>query len=110
MTLWPPLFTLPLRMLAAAALLIVSVAQSGRYSVIRYLLAAAVFLIGLLTLSQYLFGWDLHVDQWLFRDSANAYNIAPGRMSPFSTWTFVMLGMGLAALRCPVICGTPQSW
>ena len=64
----------------------------------------------LLTLSQYLFGWDLHVDQWLFRDSANAYNIAPGRMSPFSTWTFVMLGMGLAALRCPVICGTPQSW
>ena len=48
-----------------------------------------------------MFGWDLHVDQWLFRDSANAYNIAPGRMSPFSAWTFVMLGMGLAALRCP---------
>lgn len=33
-------------MLAATALWSVSVAQSGRYRVIRYLLAAAIFLIG----------------------------------------------------------------
>lgn len=86
---------------AACALWAVSAAQSSRYRFIRYLLAATVFLIGLLTLSQYLFDWDLNIDQLLFRDSANAYNIAPGRMSPFSAWTFVMLGMGLAALRRP---------
>jgi len=87
--------------LSALALMSLSATRSTRYRVSRYALAAAVSLLGLLTLCQYLFGWQMHIDELLFRDNANAYNAVPGRMSPFTAWAFLMLGMGLAALRCP---------
>ncbi|MES2509111.1 MAG: ATP-binding protein [Pseudomonadota bacterium] len=65
-----------------------------------YALATVVSTIGVLTLCEYLFSWNLRIDELLFRDRANAYNATPGRMSPFSAWTFVMLGLGLGFVRC----------
>ncbi|MEO8145279.1 MAG: CHASE3 domain-containing protein, partial [Betaproteobacteria bacterium] len=65
------------------------------------ILALAVAALGLATLGQYLFGWQLGIDEALFRDTANAYNATPGRMSPYSAVTFACLGLGLAALRQP---------
>ncbi len=86
--------------LAALALL----AGFHRYNKTRryvsYALAAAISAIGVLTLCEYLFAWNLGIDELLFRDRANAYNLTPGRMSPFSAWTFVMLGIGLGFVRC----------
>src|SRR3990170_6882746 len=40
-------------------------------------------LIGLLTLSEYVFGWNSGIDQWLFRETAGAVGTShPGRMAP----------------------------
>ena len=87
--------------LSALALMSLPANRNTHYRVGRYALATVVSLLGLLTLCQYLLGWQLHIDELLFRDNANAYNAVPGRMSPFTAWAFLMLGMGLAALRCP---------
>jgi signal transduction histidine kinase len=65
-----------------------------------YALAAAVSAIGAATLCEYLFAADLRIDELLFRDEADVYNPAPGRMSPFSAWIFFMLGIGLGFVRC----------
>src|SRR5580698_6423560 len=45
------------------------------------LLAYAVGAIGVATLSEYLFGWRLGIDELLISDTADAYNPVPGRMS-----------------------------
>jgi PAS domain S-box-containing protein len=53
-------------------------------------------LIGLLTLSQYLFGWNIGLDQLLFRDLAGAAETSiPGRPSPHSALTFTLVGLAL---------------
>lgn len=60
--------------------------------------AGATALIGLLTLSQYLFGIDLGIDQLLVREPANAAGtLAPGRMAPTSAVNFLLLGCALIA-------------
>jgi PAS domain S-box-containing protein len=58
--------------------------------------ALIVAVIGLLTFSQYLFGWKLEVDELLFRDSAGAVATShPGRMSPNSALSFLLVGLAL---------------
>jgi signal transduction histidine kinase len=86
--------------LCAAALLVGLRRHEKRMRYWGYALAAAVSAIGAATLFEYLFAVDLRIDELLFRDGANAYNLAPGRMSPFSAWTFFMLGIGLGFVRC----------
>jgi His Kinase A (phospho-acceptor) domain len=56
--------------------------------------AALVVLIGVLTLTEYAFGWDLHIDEWLFRDAVDAPGTShPGRMAPLTALGFVLLGL-----------------
>ncbi|MGV0024947.1 PAS domain-containing sensor histidine kinase [Phormidesmis priestleyi] len=64
-------------------------------------LAANVALIGLLTLSQYIFGWDLGIDQSLFRDDSTRAGFSPGRMGLNTALSFVLVGgaLGLSAHR-----------
>ena len=65
--------------------------QAGRLAA---LLAA---LVGLLTLFEYLAGWDLGIDQLLFGEPAGTVGtFVPGRMAPDSALSF--LGLGLALL------------
>ncbi|CBE69158.1 putative Histidine kinase [Candidatus Methylomirabilis oxygeniifera] len=62
--------------------------------------AATVVLMGLLTLSEYLFGWDLGIDQLLVKDlqaAAGPYH-APGRMAFASALNFLLLGGALLLL------------
>ncbi|MBW4441255.1 MAG: hypothetical protein KME10_08495 [Plectolyngbya sp. WJT66-NPBG17] len=58
--------------------------------------AIAVSTIGLLTLSQYLFGWNLGIDELLFRDQpispATSY---PGRMGVNTAINFTFIGSAL---------------
>jgi PAS domain S-box-containing protein len=55
-----------------------------------------VMALGMATLGEYLFGWQLGIDELLFRDTGNAYNLIRGRMSPYSAGIFAMLGTALA--------------
>ncbi|NJM71487.1 MAG: PAS domain S-box protein [Scytonema sp. RU_4_4] len=58
--------------------------------------AIAVTLIGLLTLCQYLFGWNLGIDELLFRDSKEAVEtFYPGRMGANSAVNFLLSGLAL---------------
>ena len=55
--------------------------------------AGGAVLLGLLTLGEYLFDWNLHIDQWLFEAPAGAVGtLAPGRMAPSTTLDFILLG------------------
>lgn len=61
--------------------------------------ALVVTLLGLLTLGEYLFGWELGIDQWLFKDLGGGMtNLTPGRMSPTTAVNFLFLGMALLFL------------
>ena len=55
-------------------------------------------LLGLLTLLEYLLGWDLKIDQLLIDDHTQAYNVFRGRMSPMSAAAFIAAGAALAAM------------
>ncbi len=62
--------------------------------------AALVAVIGVLTLAQYLFGISLGIDQLLFTDSRTAVGTAmPGRMSPATAFSFLLLGSALLLMR-----------
>ncbi len=64
--------------------------------------AAMVALIGLLTLSECLFGWDLGIDQLLFTEPPGAVGTsASGRMAPTTALDFLMLGLALFLLDAP---------
>ena len=53
-------------------------------------------LIGLLTLGEYVFGWNLGIDQWLFREPPGTVGTShPGRMAPETALNFVFLSVAL---------------
>jgi len=82
---------------AAASLFILSNRPSLSMLRLSQALALAVVILGLATLGEYLFKWDLGIDEFLFRDTANAFNAIRGRMSPLTTLLFALLGLSLAA-------------
>jgi methyl-accepting chemotaxis protein len=58
--------------------------------------ALAVALVGLLTLSEYILGRDLGIDQLLFREPGGAVGTStPGRMSPNTALNFLLIGLAL---------------
>jgi signal transduction histidine kinase len=66
-------------------------------------MAILVTALGALPLSEYLFGWDLGLDQWLFPnaggDSTNPY---PERMSPSSAFCLPLIGCSLWVASQPL--------
>ena len=86
--------------LAGTTLLLVR-AESPRHPQQRAacLCAAAVALIGGLTLGEYLFGWDLGIDQLLFAELPGPAGAPePGRMAPQAAASFLALGVALLVL------------
>ena len=58
--------------------------------------------IGLLTLSQHAFGWDLGIDQLLFEQPLDSMTVsAAGRMAPAAAFDFVILGCALLLTPYP---------
>lgn len=52
--------------------------------------------MGMLTLGEYFFGWNVGIDQWLIREAPGAPETTnPGRMSPATAFCFVLIGIGL---------------
>ncbi|MFZ0546314.1 MAG: PAS domain S-box protein [Candidatus Promineifilaceae bacterium] len=63
---------------------------------IAQLLAVLVTVIGLITLTEYLFGWNLGLDQLLFKDAAAVEETTiPGRPSPYTAIAFTLIGIAL---------------
>ncbi|BBP04997.1 hypothetical protein TPL01_19290 [Sulfuriferula plumbiphila] len=84
--------------LAAWALFMLGKRPSQSRSRLAQIVALVVVALGLATLSQYLFGWQLGIDELLFHDTADAYNAIRGRMSPFTAVAFAIIGLTLTAL------------
>lgn len=65
--------------------------------------ALLVTLIGMLTLSQDLFGWDLGIDDLLYQEAAGTVQTSkPGRMAPFTALCFFLSGIALLLLDAKV--------
>lgn len=62
------------------------------------ILAGIILVISALTLSQYLFGWNLKIDQLIFADSDTAPHKFPGRMSPLTAINFVLISFSLLTM------------
>ena len=61
--------------------------------------AVIVALIGLITLSQHIFGWDVGLDQLLFHESKEAAGQSfPGRMGVAASLNFFFLGLAISFL------------
>ena len=61
--------------------------------------AFTVTLLGLLTLVEYLFGWDISIDQLLFQEPSVAVGTSqPGRMAFAPAVCFLLLGLALLLL------------
>jgi PAS domain S-box-containing protein len=62
--------------------------------------AAVVAILGLLTLSEHLIGWNLGIDQLLFVEAYGALATAsPGRMGPPASTCFTLAGIALLLLH-----------
>ncbi|MFN0080410.1 MAG: PAS domain S-box protein [Prosthecobacter sp.] len=73
---------------------------------LRLGLAAAVGLLGALTLGQYLTGADFGIDQLIIRDAEVVAGQPAGRMSPVAALCFILSSAALALLRR----GATQRW
>jgi len=63
-------------------------------------LALLAGLVGLLTLSEYIFGCNLGIDLLLFPEKAGAIGtFSPGRMAPLTAMNFVLLSLALLLLN-----------
>jgi len=61
--------------------------------------ACAISVVGLLTLTEYCFGWDIGIDQLLFRELKGAVGTtSPGRMAHITAFNFLLLGVALLLL------------
>src|ERR1700736_4530110 len=71
--------------LCGAALMIVADRAAVHVERMARGFALAAVVIGLATLAEYVFGWQLGIDELLVKDSdVFTYNVFRGRMSPFS--------------------------
>lgn len=69
-------------------------------------LGLAVAVLGSLTFAQYLFGFELGLDEVLFQHHVTTRTSHPGRMAPDTALALVMAGCGLALFRKrPAIAG-----
>ncbi len=82
--------------LVGLALWFIATGRSRTSYRLPQILALLVFLIGLLTLSEYLFGWDLGIDQFLFQNTAST--TIKIRMAEATAFGFTLLGLALLLL------------
>lgn len=66
---------------------------------LSFSLAGIIVSVGGLTLSQYLFGWNLGIDQYLFQDVSLFPQPYPGRMGEVTAINFLLLGTSFLWLR-----------
>jgi signal transduction histidine kinase len=73
--------------------------------------AVTVALIGSLTLSQHIFGWDLGIDNLIVQDHHTVHTRYPGRMSPVTASNFLLLGVAFLLVDFETRSGKrPAQW
>lgn len=85
--------------LCGASLLILADRVSARLERLAQCFAIVAMTIGAATLVEYVFGLQLGVDELLIKDYDAGDILFPGRMSPFSASTFIVIGFALAGMR-----------
>jgi len=75
--------------------------QQRNYKIGRAL-AVITMLIGLLTLTEYIFGWNLYIDQLFVHDGNTLGNPYPGRMAFVASICFSLWGLSLLYIRSVV--------
>src|SRR3989338_2285156 len=64
------------------------------------LCALVVVIVSLLTICEYIFNWNLGIDQALFKDDPMAIGTSnPGRMSPITALNFILAGASLLLIN-----------
>ncbi len=81
--------------MAGGALFLLAGPGSARFELAVRCFGAVVLLIGVSTIAEYLFDWQLGLDEALFRDPVGAFVSFRGRMSPYSALAFVAVGSAL---------------
>lgn len=72
---------------------------TGKKRGLATFLAVITFLIGVLTVSEYVFHWDAQIDELLFRDKKTVAPLHPGRMAFATASGFVIFGLSLGCFR-----------
>ena len=85
---------------------------SGTRKIVVQILATFVVLVGLLSTAEHLFGWNLHIDQSLFREAPAESFIPerPGLVTPITALDFLLLGMALLVLDRPFVWKSRKHW
>jgi signal transduction histidine kinase len=87
-------------LVACGVSLALTVRGGRRLTLVARTLAGGVALIGALTLTEHVFGWNIGIDQLLFTEAAGAAATAsPGRMGPNAALSFVLAGLALLSLQ-----------
>ncbi len=74
----------------------ISTRASAAFAVAYRAVSALVFLLGFLTLAEYVFGVDLRIDQLFMQHYVDLHTSAPGRMAPNTALCFTLVGLSLA--------------
>ena len=72
---------------------------SSQKKVLVTTISVTVFLIGTATLFEYLFSYNLGIDELLFKDHDEIGTSDPGRISPISAFNFSLLGVAISFLK-----------
>ncbi len=88
-----------LMLVALSVLLVQASSASTARRRVAQVCAAIVAVVGMLTLSEHVFGWHLGIDQLLFVESAvEAGASFPGRMGVAASLDFLLLGIALSTI------------
>ncbi len=74
------------------------------------ILAAITALVGLLSVTEHLFGWDLGIDQLLFHEPAADTFVRPGLIAPITALDFLLLGLALVLLDWVISWRSRRFW
>ncbi len=76
---------------------LIGLSTKGRgWAIVANLLALVPLVVGALTLSQHLVGWNLHIDELLAPEPAGALaTMSPNRMGPPAAFIYLLLGVSL---------------
>ncbi|MEG4273845.1 MULTISPECIES: PAS domain S-box protein [unclassified Microcoleus] len=85
-------------LLAGVSLRLLHYQRSRLHDRIAQGMAGLITIVGMLTLSQYIFGWKLGIDRWLFSDFVSSAAHYPGIMGVNTALNFVLMGIALLLL------------
>ena len=85
-------------LLCSAALLVAAKSPRRLARRVVQILGVCAIAIGAATSCEYAFAWNLRIDELLVADTATAYNVYRGRMSPYTAAAFVLLGVAICVL------------